>query len=192
MRIVAGQYRGRKLQVPEGLDTRPTSDRVKEATFNALYSLDVIEDINYIDLFAGSGALGLEALSRGAKHVTFIETSAPAVTALRANIETLKVAEQCHIIEGDALTQIESVLNTATQQHSDSTPESQNRPVAVLADPPYDYKHWPELLDKLAQTNCVLIAETPTKVDIEIDPNRWELLRNKQYGTTTVTIAQTR
>jgi len=74
--------------VPEGTTTRPTTDRVREATFNALYSMAVIEDATFVDLFAGSGALGLEAISRGAAHVTFVERDRHALAALKQNIET--------------------------------------------------------------------------------------------------------
>ena len=75
MRIVAGSLRGRKLSTLTGTDVRPTGDRVREAVFNALGSMGVIEDATVLDLFAGSGALGLEAISRGAKHVTFVDSS---------------------------------------------------------------------------------------------------------------------
>ena len=75
MRVVAGEFRGRKLTAPAGGATRPTTDRVREAIFNALNSLDVIVDATVADLYAGSGALGFEALSRGAGHCTFVEAA---------------------------------------------------------------------------------------------------------------------
>ena len=73
MRVVAGTARGRRLVAPAGRDTRPTSDRVRESIFNALHSLGAVEGATVVDLFAGSGALGIEALSRGAAHCTFVE-----------------------------------------------------------------------------------------------------------------------
>ena len=89
MRIVAGSARGRKLAAPDGPDTRPTSDRVREAMFNALYSLDdVVADATVLDLFAGTGALGLEALSRGAAHAVFVERNPRALRALEQNIDS--------------------------------------------------------------------------------------------------------
>lgn len=90
MRIVAGRWRGRPLRAPQGDATRPTADRVREALFSMLASrLGSFEDLRVLDLFAGTGALGLEALSRGAAHCTFIETDRGALAALKANIATL-------------------------------------------------------------------------------------------------------
>lgn len=87
MRIVAGQWRGRRLVAPPGRDTRPTSDRVREAVFSILGPID---GAAVLDLFAGSGALGLEALSRGAARATFVERAPAALRALRANVDALR------------------------------------------------------------------------------------------------------
>src|SRR5688500_10978795 len=90
MRIIAGQWRGRPLPAPKGQDTRPTADRVREALFSMLASrLGSFEDLQVADLFAGSGALGLEALSRGAAHCVFIENDRRAADSIRANIAAL-------------------------------------------------------------------------------------------------------
>lgn len=90
MRIIAGRWRGRKLAAPAGETTRPTADRVREALFSMLTSrLGSLEGLRVLDGFAGSGALGLEALSRGAAHATFVEADAAAVRTLRANVEAL-------------------------------------------------------------------------------------------------------
>jgi 16S rRNA (guanine966-N2)-methyltransferase len=90
MRIIAGKWRGRVLQAPEGKSTRPTSDRAREALFSMLQSrLGSFEGLKVADLFAGSGALGLEALSRGAEHCVFIDNDRAAVAAIRANIAAL-------------------------------------------------------------------------------------------------------
>lgn len=90
MRIIAGDWRGRALAVPTGQATRPTADRVREALFSMLASrLGTFEGLRVADLFAGSGALGLEALSRGAAHCTFVEQDGAALDALRANIAKL-------------------------------------------------------------------------------------------------------
>ncbi len=91
MRIIAGQWRGRALIAPPGAATRPTADRVREALFSMLTSrLGSFEDLRVFDGFAGTGALGLEALSRGAAHATFCETDAAALKALKSNIAALK------------------------------------------------------------------------------------------------------
>ena len=90
MRIIAGAWRGRRLIAPEGLQTRPTADRTRETLFSMLVSrLGSIDDLRVADLYAGSGALGLEALSRGALHCTFVENDRAAVDAIRANAATL-------------------------------------------------------------------------------------------------------
>jgi 16S rRNA (guanine966-N2)-methyltransferase len=98
MRIVAGQWRGRPIVAPAGSATRPTSDRVREALFSMLVSrIGGFEELHVADLFAGSGALGLEALSRGAAHCTFVEHDRRAVEALRANIARLGVGARADV-----------------------------------------------------------------------------------------------
>ena len=87
MRVVAGAARGRRLVAPKGLDVRPTTDRVKEAMFSSLQPL--LPDARVLDLFAGAGGLGIEALSRGAASVTFVERARPALDALRRNLDTV-------------------------------------------------------------------------------------------------------
>src|SRR4051794_28006829 len=89
MRVIAGRFKGRRLQAPPGLATRPTSDRVREALFSILG--ERVEDARVLDLFAGSGALGLEALSRGAATAAFVDSAAPAIRALEANLRDLDV-----------------------------------------------------------------------------------------------------
>jgi 16S rRNA (guanine966-N2)-methyltransferase len=101
MRIIAGEFRGRRLRPPPGRRVRPTTDRVREAWFSIVG--DAVVGARVLDLFAGSGALGLEALSRGAAHVTFVELAAPSLAALRANVAELGVEGQTAIRRGDAL-----------------------------------------------------------------------------------------
>ena len=104
MRIIAGELRGRPLTSPAGLATRPTSDRVREALFSMLASrLGSFEGLRVADLYAGSGALGLEAISRGAAHATFVESDRRAAAAITANAERLGVAERVRILGGSAL-----------------------------------------------------------------------------------------
>jgi len=95
MRVIAGAYGGRTLVAPAGTATRPTSDRVREALFSILGDL---EGCKVLDLYAGTGALGIEALSRGATHATFVERGAPALRALRQNLETLGVRDGIDIL----------------------------------------------------------------------------------------------
>ena len=121
MRIIAGQFRGRPLQAPPGSATRPTGDRVREALFSMLASrLGTFEDLRVADLFAGSGALGFEALSRGAAEVVFVETDPKAQAAIRDNAAKLGVADKVRVLGGSAL----------------SLPRSEPFDL-ILADPPY-------------------------------------------------------
>ena len=104
MRIIAGAWRGRPLRAPAGMTTRPTADRVRETLFSMLASrLGTFEGLNVADLFAGSGALGFEALSRGAASVTFVESHAAAVAAIRANAGTLDADSRVQVLGGSAL-----------------------------------------------------------------------------------------
>ena len=105
MRIIAGAWRGRAIEAPPGAGTRPTADRVRETLFSMLASrLGSFEELRVADLFAGSGALGLEALSRGAANATFVETAAAAVALIRRNAEKLGADERARVIAGSALT----------------------------------------------------------------------------------------
>ncbi|HEY8375642.1 MAG TPA: 16S rRNA (guanine(966)-N(2))-methyltransferase RsmD, partial [Nannocystis sp.] len=105
MRIIAGRWRGRRIEAPPGRDTRPTTDRVREAWMSALQP--ELPGARVLDLFAGSGALGLEALSRGAEHATFVERSGRALRALRANLERLGAMDQATIVRGDAVAYVQ-------------------------------------------------------------------------------------
>jgi len=171
MRVVAGTLRGRRLRAPEGSGTRPTSDRVREATFNALSSLDVIRDASVLDLFAGSGALGIEALSRGAAHATFVEQSRPALHVLRANLRDLGVEGRSTVVPMDALRFVAG---------------ERTRFDLALADPPYSFTSWPELLPGVPAR--FLVAEASAELDLVDAGDVWEAVRSKRYGRTVVTI----
>jgi 16S rRNA (guanine966-N2)-methyltransferase len=169
MRVVAGELGGRRLVAPAGATTRPTSDRVREATFNSLESAGDIEEATVLDLFAGSGALGIEALSRGAAHVTFVERDRAALDALRANLAAMGLGpDRATVVIGDALTH-------ATDRGYD----------LALLDPPYDFDGWEDLLGRLDA--AVAVCEGPRPVD---PPPGWQLARVKSYGSTVVTICR--
>ncbi len=106
MRIIAGTLGGRRLVAPRGLATRPTSDRVREALFSALGD---VSGARVLDLFAGTGALGIESLSRGAAHATFVENARPALQALRANLAALGVADRASVVAEAAVRAVGSV-----------------------------------------------------------------------------------
>jgi 16S rRNA (guanine966-N2)-methyltransferase len=180
MRVVAGSARGRSLQAPPGSDTRPTADRVREAIFNALHSLDLVVDATVVDLFAGSGALGIEALSRGARQCTFVEANWTAMAAIHTNLAATGLASRATVTAGRAETWM-----LANQQHFD----------LALADPPYAYDDWAELLASVPAD--VLVAESDRVIDPSLLPllsppidhaerPSWEVMRERQYGTTVV------
>jgi 16S rRNA (guanine966-N2)-methyltransferase len=162
---VAGEFRGRKLTAPDGGATRPTTDRVREAIFNALSSLDVLVGAAVADLYAGSGALGIEALSRGAAHCTFVETDRSALSAIHDNIAKLGIAGRTRVISGDVIAMLPRVTCDL-----------------AFADPPYGFDRWARLLDGLA---CdFLVAEAPAAVE---GSPPWQQRRLKRYGRTWVT-----
>lgn len=130
MRVIAGRFRGRRLQTAKGRAVRPTTDRVRESWLGAIGERVVGSRV--LDLFAGSGALGLEALSRGAERVVFVEKARGALGALNANIEALDVADDVQVVRGDALRYARTVEPGAFD--------------VVLADPPYDQGHAAELV----------------------------------------------
>ena len=154
--------------MPDGTDVRPTSDRVREAVFNALYSLDdAVDGATVLDLFAGTGALGLEALSRGAASVTFVENNRQAAAALAVNIDALGFADRSTVVRSDA----RRWVSTA-------------RPVDVaFLDPPYDFSDWESLLSSLPAGLAVVESNRVVEV-----PERWGLVRERRYGTTVVQI----
>lgn len=135
--------------------------------FNALYSMDAIDDARLVDLFAGSGALGLEALSRGAAHAVFVERDRVALRVLESNIDTLGFADRSTVVRADGVRWI------ADAGHHD----------VVLADPPYAFTAWPDLL-RVASCD-VLVIESGAEVEFD-EP--WRLQRRRTYGTTVVTI----
>ena len=167
MRVIAGELRGRRLQAPRGTTTRPTSDRVREATFNALTSLGAIEGATVLDGFAGSGALGIEALSRGAEHCLFVERDRDAIAALRANLDACRLGpERAAVHTGD--------LGAVTGRWD-----------LALLDPPYAFDGWNDLLSGLDATIAVCESSSPVAA-----PHPWVLVRQKAYGATVVTIME--
>ncbi len=140
MRIIAGQWRGRKLVAPQGDATRPTADRTRETLFSMLVSrLGSFEGLRVADLFAGSGALGLEALSRGAESCIFVEQDAPAIRALRQNIVALRAQPQCDVRASSVL-----ALGPAKEPLD-----------LILMDPPYGSGAGAVALDKLARLGWI-------------------------------------
>ncbi|MFM8563004.1 MAG: 16S rRNA (guanine(966)-N(2))-methyltransferase RsmD [Acidimicrobiia bacterium] len=170
MRVVAGTLRGRLIVAPDGDATRPTTDRTREAVFNALTSLGAVEDAVVLDLFAGSGAMGIEALSRGARRCTFIERDRRALESIRTNVSKLDLGDRVTVIAGDV------AVNVVAQRLVD----------LALVDPPYDYAAWPELLRAIAPALApggLVVAESGREIAV---PEGWNVLRARSYGRTRV------
>jgi 16S rRNA (guanine966-N2)-methyltransferase len=169
MRVVSGDLRGRRIDAPPGTSTRPTTDKVREATFNALGSLDLVLDARVADLYAGSGALGIEALSRGAEHCTFVERDRTALAVLRGNLHELGLIDRSTVVPGDALVR-------AAEIDAD----------LVFADPPYDTGADVELWSSLlaAVRADFVVAESGRTLD---PVDGWDIVREKRYGRTWVT-----
>ena len=170
MRVIAGTAGGRRLVTPRRADVRPTSDRVREAVFSSLASMDAVTDTRVVDLFAGSGALGIEALSRGAAWATFVDDERSAVEAVRTNLEATGLADRATVVTDDA-----TRFLAATPQTFD----------VAFADPPYAFDGWADLLACLRAGLVVLESRRPLDTGTS-----WEVLRTKVYGGTVVTIAR--
>ena len=147
MRVIAGLYRSRQLAAPRGMATRPTSDRLRETLFNVLASR--IEGARFVDLYAGSGAVGIEALSRGAKFVWFAENAPAAIRAIRDNLATLKIASGWRLEERSSTGLLETMLKRDEQAD------------IVFLDPPYESEaEYARVLDLLgSQRGLALLTE---------------------------------
>lgn len=149
-RIIAGEFGGRRLSVPTDSRVRPTADRVREAWMNILGP--ELAGARVLDLFAGSGALGLEALSRGADHVTFVEVGARALATIRNNVDVLGVADRVTVRRGDAMRFIERIEPGAWD--------------VALADPPYTIPYAEQLVDAFRARPFarILVVEHPVQM----------------------------
>ena len=174
MRVIAGSRKGHKLAAPRGLDTRPTSDRVRENVFNLVGPVD---DARVLDLFAGSGALGIEALSRGAASAVFVERDMDAVRTIERNLDRLRLTG-ARVVHGDVFWTIAQEATAGAKYD------------LVLVDPPYGMlddiqprlaRHLPALLT----ADGVVVLETDARSEPELPlPVR----TSRKYGNTRVTV----
>lgn len=184
MRIIAGEFRGRTLKAPKGEGTRPTTDRVRESMMSMVESLVGFQDAVVLDAFAGSGALGLESLSRGAQNVMFYEQSPGAVRILQENIKTLGLDSCCaQLRRADVLKNPPSHVRLSFD--------------LIFLDPPYAYSP-DEVLGlvtalrnaKVVNKDALVVYEHANsgnkEVDSVLDAGGFELLRRKKYGDTIV------
>ena len=178
MRVISGQYRGRKLEAAPS--SRPTTDRVKEALFSTLHSMLQFEGIQVLDLFAGSGALGLEALSRGAEFATLVEKDLKAVNAIKQNISKLTIDTQSFDIKAVS---VDNFLKQAPKAYD-----------LIFADPPYERVDFVDLLDSLYKNgftheNTFLVYESASDTPLDLpSPYPFKMIKEKSYGTSTIRI----
>lgn len=168
--MIGGSSRGRRLPARLPAGVRPTSDRVREAIFDILGSMGGVEELAVVDLFCGSGALGAEALSRGASAVTFVDHDAAALGAVRANLTAAGLADRPFTV---VRAELPGWLSRAG--HFD----------VAFCDPPYAFCDWATLLGSLSADVAVLESSSPVEV-----PPRWVVTRSRRYGGTLVTVAR--
>ncbi len=172
-RVIAGSHKGRRLEVP-ARGTRPTSDKVRGAIFSRLQNWGVVEGARTLDLFAGSGALGIEAASRGARRVTLVEKSGSAAQVLRRNLAALKLSDRCKVAVRDARAYLRG-----SEEYFD----------LVFIDPPYDYPEdqlatlLTELVPRLEREATVVLERDARSPAPEL-PEGLEIVGSKKWGDT--------
>ena len=181
MRVIAGIYKGRRLETVADNSVRPATDKVKGAIFNVLQSRVDWTNATVLDLYAGSGSIGIEALSRGAKKCIFVEKSRTAFQFLAANVKQLDADPTTHVVYGDVDVFLKSIRSTFT---------------VVFADPPYALETLKDLPNKIFETGIVahdgyLIIEHPTRFEF-VPSSLWEVAVLKVYGNTSVSFFQHR
>jgi 16S rRNA (guanine966-N2)-methyltransferase len=172
MRVIGGRSRGRRLAAKLPRSVRPTSDRVRESIFDILGSLGGVDGLDVVDLFCGSGALGVEALSRGASSVTFVDTDPNALAAVRENLAAVGLADESATLVRATLP---GWLDAAPGRSFD----------LALCDPPYDFEGWPRLLVGLRVDLAVL--ESSASIPLSTG---WVVAKERRYGGTLVTVVQ--
>lgn len=184
MRVIAGSWKGRRIAAPPGRDTRPTSDRVREAIFSTVYSLiGDLDGLRVADLYAGSGALGIEALSRGAESCVFVENDRRAVSVIRRNLEDLGVAPGV------------ATVVTADVDSVSCRPQAAGPVALLLADPPYriDAAAFRQVLEVMAaggvlEVSALVVYEHAAAGGAQWPPG-FSAGPTRRYGDTAVSFA---
>lgn len=173
MRVIAGTARSLRLKTPEGMDTRPTTDRIKETLFNMLQPY--LPDAVFVDLFAGSGGIGIEALSRGARHAYFAENEKKALSCIRENLQFTHLADWATLLQTDAVSALYGIHERAVD--------------LIFMDPPYDCGHEERVLEALSglpfvTDDTLIVIETSLKGDLSYLAERgFSLEKEKVYKT---------
>lgn len=178
MRVIAGKYRSIKLNSLEGMTTRPTTDKVKESLFNMLYCTD----LKVLDLFGGSGGLGIEALSRGATHATFIDGNAGAIKTITSNIQKCKIeTEKYDVFRNDYLRALKIFA------------KKEDKFDLIFLDPPYNKGIIDDALENLIDLNllndeCQVVCEYSNDEKINFVHDKLKIYKEKNYGSINITI----
>ena len=173
MRVIAGKARRLNLKTPEGLDTRPTTDRIKETLFNMLQPY--LPGRIFIDLFSGSGGIGIEALSRGAKHAYFVENNRNAIECILENLKFTRLTEDATVLKQDAL----SALSGIHEKEAD----------VIFMDPPYEQEFEKRVLTHLKDMpyvtkNTLIVVEAMLNTDFSyVEELGYEIVKDKRYKT---------
>ena len=176
MRVITGTARGVRLKTPEGLDTRPTAERVKEALFSAIQF--EIEGRRVLDLFAGSGQLGIEALSRGAERAVFVDAGKSAAALVKENLRRAKLTEKAQVVQADYL----SYLSRCREKFG-----------LIFLDPPYAEKFLENALEKIVEFDIlssggIIVAERPEGKELPQEFEGYTRSRDYRYGITLITL----
>jgi 16S rRNA (guanine966-N2)-methyltransferase len=173
MRVIAGKARRLQLKAPEGFETRPTTDKTKETLFNILNPY--LADSDFLDIFSGSGAIGIEALSRGAKYAAFIEDNKAALECIKANLRTTKLEEQADVIAHSALEAIR-ILEIKGKVFD-----------VIFMDPPYNLSLEKEVLLALQKSNIIycdtiIVVEASLNTDFSyLEDTKFRIYKKKEY-----------
>lgn len=173
MRIIAGAYKGRKIKTPKETITRPTQAMVREAIFNICQN--EIGDAHFLDLFAGSGAMGLEALSRGAQQSTFIEQNKGALLCIKENIKLLELEKQTKVLPMNIEKGIQKLIKEDAHFH------------LIYVDPPYHTPFDLFSIEPLLESSSLIFLETGKKLSQEI-PHSLNLVSLKKFGASHIAI----
>ena len=176
MRVVSGNARGTVLKTPDGLKTRPTSDRVKEAMFSILQF--ELQDAKILDLFGGTGQLGIEGLSRGAQKAVFVDESAIACNLIRENLRRTNLTQRASVVQSDYLTYLKSCK------------EKYN---IIILDPPYAQLFLENALKIISEIDIlqydgIIVTERPVEKDLNLILNGFERSKDYKYGNTVLSI----
>jgi 16S rRNA (guanine(966)-N(2))-methyltransferase RsmD len=183
MRIIAGAYRSRQLKSLKGMALRPTSDKLRETLFNVLG--DLVVDARFADLFAGTGAVGIEALSRGAREAIFVEKLSPAAALIKKNLESLEIRKGARVLPLDAL--------LALKRLAEEPAAAGTRLDIIFLDPPYaDVEQYKNVLSflggaNLLAENAVVIAEHQRSLDLPESFGKLERVRVLRQGDAALT-----